>query len=127
MNLREQAESDLSFILEDKENGFGWDIVITDPAGTVGNLVGLSDDIAQMIDPDTGVAVSGRLASVAVRISSLTTEGLALPVGIASSSEKPWLVAFNDINGNPYSFKVQDSNPDRALGLVTCILETYRT
>ncbi len=127
MNLRELAESDLGFIVEDGATGFGWPITLTDPSGFsgVGPLTGLSDDIAQVIDPDTGQAVSGRLASIALRISSLTTAGFALPQGIADAAQKPWIVQFDDINGNAYKFKVQQSNPDRALGLVTCLLETY--
>ena len=125
MGLRELAEQDLGVILEDSTTGFGWSITVTDPAGTVGALTGFSDDIAQIIDPDTGQAVSGRLASVALRISSLTTAGLGLPQGIADAAIKPWLIEFDDINGNPYKFKVQQSNPDRAIGLVTCLLELY--
>lgn len=125
MSLRQQAEADLGLIIEDETSGFGWPITVTDPSGTVRPLTGLSDDIAQIIDPDTGEAVSGRLASVALRISSLTTAGLALPVGIADSGIKPWIVEFDDINGNPYKFKVSQSNPDRALGLVTLLLELY--
>lgn len=125
MNLRQTAEADLGAILEDSTTGFGWSITVTDPNGTVVPLTGFSDDISQMIDPDTGQAVSGRLASVALRISSLISAGLALPVGIADSAKKPWLVAFDDINGNPFTFKVSQSNPDRALGLVVCLLEVY--
>jgi len=125
MSLRQLAETDLGVILEDGTTGFGWPITITDPAGTVGALTGFSDDISQIIDPDTGQAVSGRLASVAIRISSLTAAGLALPQGIANSASKPWIVDFDDINGNAFKFKVSQSNPDRALGLVTCLLELY--
>ena len=125
MNLRLTAEQDLGAILEDGVMGFGWPIQVTDPSGLSKPLTGFSDDISQMIDPDTGEAVSGRLVSVALRISSLTAEGLALPVGIADASIKPWVIEFNDISGNPYKFKVAQSNPDRALGLVTCILELY--
>jgi hypothetical protein len=125
MGLRTLAEQDLGLILEDATTGFGWPISVTDPAGTVGALTGFSDDIAQIIDPDTGQAVSGRLASVALRISSLTTAGLTLPRGIADAGSKPWLVTFDDINGNAYTFKVSQSNPDRALGLVTLLLELY--
>lgn len=125
MNLRALAESDLGFIVEDGATGFGWPITLTDPDGKSGPFTGLSDDIAQVIDPDTGQAVSGRLASVALRISTLYAEGFKLPQGIADASVKPWIVEFNDINGLPYKFKVQQSNPDRALGLVTCLLETY--
>lgn len=125
MSLREIAETDLGFILEGDADGFRWPIVVTNPAGASAPLFGFSDDIAQVIDPDTGQAVSGRLASVALRISSLIEAGLGYPQGIADAALKPWLVAFDDINGNSYTFKVSQSNPDRALGLVACILEIY--
>lgn len=126
MGLREVAETDLAFILEGDEAGFRFPITVTDPSGaSTTDLFGFSDDIAQVIDPDTGQLVSGRLASVAIRIGALTAQGLGLPQGIADASIKPWIVAFDDINGNPFTFKVSQSNPDRALGLVVCILELY--
>lgn len=126
MGLRQLAETDLGVILEDSVTGFGWPITVTDPSGNAQPLTGFSDDIAQVIDPDTGQVLSGRLASVALRISSLTTAGLALPQGIADATKKPWIIAFDDINGNNFTFKVMQSNPDRALGLVSCILELYQ-
>ena len=125
MSLRTLAEADLGLILEDATTGFGWPIIVTDPSNTTATLTGFSDDIAQIIDPDTGQAVSGRLASASLRISSLTTAGLGLPVGIADAGSKPWIVQFNDINGVPYKFKVAQSNPDRAIGMVTLLLELY--
>lgn len=109
--------------MEDKVTGFGWDITLRNPAGVEQPLVGRSDDISQIIDPDTGQMVSGRLASVAIRIGLIT---IGLPRGIADEAGKPWVVQFDDINGNAYTFAVAQSNPDRALGLVTCILEEYR-
>ena len=121
MSLREMAENDLSFILEDRVGGFGWAIILTSPAGVSTPASGFSNDISAVIDPDTGQIVSGRSASVALRMSSLP----ALPVGISSTSSKPWLVTFNDIVGNAHTFKVIKSNPDRALGVVTCVLEAY--
>ena len=124
--LRETAETDLGVILEDDTIGFGWPITVTDPSGTVGNLIGFSNDVAEVIDPDTGQAVSGRIASVALRTSSLTAAGLGLPEGIADATSKPWVIKFDDINGNPFTFKVQRSSPDRALGIVTCVLELYK-
>ncbi len=127
MGLREQIENDLEFIIEDKDSGFGWDINITDPSGTSKDLVGFSNDISQVIDPDTGEAVSGRSASVALRISTLITLGfLDLPEGIADASKKPWVVKFDDIQGSSYTFKVMKSNPDRGIGTVTLILESYK-
>ena len=120
MGLREIAEQDLGIILEDATTGFGFPITLTAPDGTDGAMTGFSDDIAQVIDPDTGQAVSGRLVSVAIRIGLITATlpGKGLPVGIADSASKPWLVAFDDINGNPFTFKVAQSNPDRAIGLL---------
>ena len=127
VGLRQTAEADLAFILEEDAAGFRWPIVITDPDGNVNTdiLYGFSDDIAQIIDPDTGQAVSGRLASIAVRIAGLAAVGLGLPKGIADAGLKPWIVQFDDINGQPHKFKVAQSNPDRALGLVVCLLEAY--
>lgn len=127
MNLRVTAETDLGVILEDGTYGFGWPITVTDSNGVTKPLTGFSDDIAQIIDPDTGQAVSGRLASVALRISSLITAGLAIPRGIADATKKPWLIEFDDINGNAFKFKVSQSNPDRALGMVICLLELYES
>lgn len=126
MNLRQQAEADLQHILEDSATGFGWPITVTDPNGTSSPLTGSSNDISQVIDPETGQVVSGRSASVALRVASLFEAGFnSLPVGIADRSSKPWLVQFDDINGNSHTFKVIQSNPDRTLGIITLILEAY--
>jgi len=124
MSLRELAESDLAITLEDPA-GFGWAITLINPAGTAASLRGQSTDISQIIDPDTGQVVSGRLAAVTIRVASLAAAGLTLPQGIAGAESKPWLVGFDDINGQAYTFKVAESNPDRALGVVTCLLEAY--
>ena len=63
MSLRQQAEQDLGYILEGDAYGFRWDITLVNPAGAELNMFGFSDDISALIDPDTGVAVSGRLAT----------------------------------------------------------------
>lgn len=127
MGLRAIAEADLAITLEDSVMGFGWPISVTDPNGTtVDTLIGQSDDIAAAIDPETGQLVSGRVASVVLRLSSLATAGLGIPQGITSESSRPWVIKFNDINGSAHTFKVQQSNPDRALGIVSCLLENYQ-
>ena len=125
MSLRLTAEADLNTIIEDSNGGFGWEIVLTNPSGVSIPLIGFSNDIAQIIDPDTGQAVSGRLASVVFRISSIYAQSFELPEGISDTELKPWLVEFNDINGLAYKFKVAQSNPDRALGVISCVLECY--
>lgn len=125
MSLRTLAEQDLGAILEDSAYGFGWSITLTDPDGLTDTLTGFSDDISQVVDPDTGQLVSGRLASVALRISSLVAAGFTLPRNVSDNTSKPWVVTFDDINGTAHTFKVRQSDPDRALGLVVCILEGY--
>jgi hypothetical protein len=127
MSLRLQAAADLLSIVQDATTGFGWPIVLTSPEGLTVALMGLSTDVGQTIDPETGVAVSGRRASVAIPIATLTALGMGLPRAIADSSSKPWVVRFQDVHGAPQSYKVQEAMPDRALGIVTCLLEAYRT
>lgn len=126
-NLRTIAEADLAVTLEDAANGFGWSVVLTKPDGTESTgLTGSSVDISAVIDPETGQAVSGRNASFTLRISSVLTQFGELPIGIASPTTKPWLITFNDINGNgPYIFKIVDTWPDRTLGVIVCHLEVY--
>ena len=125
MSLRELAEADLGVILGDNTAGFGWPITVTDPEDRSAVLVGFTNDIGQLIDPDTGVAVSGRQASIALRMTSLLAAGLGLPKNIAAVDRKPWRIAFDDVVGETHRFKVIESMPDRALGVVTCLLELY--
>ena len=128
MNLRSLAESDLKHILEDNANGFGWAITITDTNGKTEDFTGFTNDIASVIDPNTGIPVSGRQASIALRISTIYSKGFTeLPRGIADMSVKPWTVTFSDPSGISYTFKITQSNPDRALGIITCMLETYKS
>lgn len=127
MNLRELARADARSFLEDADSGFGWAIQITSPAGLSASLTGYSTDIGVTIDPETGQAVTGRRASVAVPIDALADAGMSIPRHIASASSKPWVVEFDDIHGTPHSFKVLEAMPDRAIGIVTCMLEAYRS
>lgn len=127
MGLREQAEADLGMIIEDRSFGWGWDIILTDPDGKSEPMVGLSQDIALAVDPDTGMLVSGRTATIALRISTLRAKGFAEnPKGVPDKNKRPWVVKFNDINGVPCVFKVIRSNPDAMIGCITAVLETYQ-
>lgn len=127
MSLRELAESDLAGIVEDSVTGFGWEIVVTAPDKQTVIMTGLSNDISQVIDPGTGMAVSGRSASVSLRLSTLDAAAIGRPVGVADSGAKPWVVEFLDINGLPHKFKVKSSDPDPTIGLLVCILEAYES
>lgn len=125
MSLRELAAADLRGIVEDTA-GFGWAVSLTDPAGVTASLTGLSTDIGQTIDPETGVAVSGRRASIALTLASLDGAGLGIPRAISDGASKPWVVTFADIGGTAHTYKVCEAMPDRALGVVTCLLEAYK-
>lgn len=119
------AAADAQAIVENAED-FGRPVTVTSPTGATATLTGLTTDIALTIDPETGQAVSGRQASAVLSIPSLTEAGLLIPRGMADNSGKPWLVAFMDLQGQPQTFKVARTMVDRAVGLVTCILEAYR-
>jgi len=126
MGLRQIAEQDLSAILSDSF-GFSWNIRLTDPLGVSKIVTGFSNDIAQVIDPDTGLFITGRSASVAFNMALLKSSGFySLPVSVADTSKKPWIVDFDDINGSAHKFKVIESQPDRTLGMIVCLLSIYR-
>lgn len=125
MNLRLQAAADAQAILNDAA-GFSWPIKVTAPDDATACLKGFGNDISLLIDPNTGMAVSGRKASIALALADIDAAGIGIPKGIAESDRRPWVVEFDDIRGVPHRFKVSESNPDRALGIVTCTLEAYR-
>lgn len=127
MGLREIAEQDQAFILEDEEHGFGWEITLTDPDGLTDTFTGYSQDVYTLIDADTEIAASGRVISVALRISSILAAGFSdIPEGVQSQDSLPWRVQFDDLQGDPYSFAVRDSEPDRTLGMVVCFCVPYK-
>ena len=126
MSLLVQAELDLAVSIEGPD--FGTLIVIRDPTdvfgtGTTKAQVG---DVGQAIDPDTGLAVTGRLIHVAVRQAALVAAGFtALPVGIADPLVKPWRLQFKPTGGVLQWFKVKESRPDRTLGIVFMLVEFW--
>jgi hypothetical protein len=122
MGLREQATLDAQAILEDSSSGFGWPFTLTSPQGVAAARVGFTTDIGQTIDPDTGQAVAGRRASVAVSLRSLPE----MPVAVAERDRKPWIVSFASALGVFAAWKVIEVLPDRAAGVVVLLLEAYQ-
>ena len=115
MSLRAQAEADLQSTFE-TDSGFGVPVTVTDPDGFTGTeqLYGNTGDIGEVIDPDLGIAVSGRLAHVTLRLSSLMAAGFTdMPRGIAEASVKPWIVSFAGPSTPALTYKVKSSRPDR--------------
>jgi hypothetical protein len=121
MGLREQAALDSQSILEDV-SGFGWPFTLTSPLGVASARVGFTTDIGQTIDPDTGQAVAGRRASVAVSLRSLPE----MPVAVPDRDRKPWIVSFASALGVFAAWKVIEVLPDRAAGVVVLLLEAYQ-
>jgi hypothetical protein len=124
MGLKTDVAEDMREIHEDTDD-FGWPITVTDPSGFFAPLHGLSNDVEGAIDPDTGLLVSGRSASVSIPMQALIDAGLGNPVGVASPNERPWVIDFDDILGSPRKFKVTTSGPDYGIGNIVCKLETY--
>lgn len=121
MGLREIAQRDSRTIL----NGdAGIALTLIDPAGNAGTLTGWSNDIGFVIDPDTGQAVSGRYATIAVSMTDLAAEGLGIPTNVSEAVD-PWRVSFVNERGETFSFSVMSAQPDRTLGVVTCVLEVF--
>lgn len=125
--LRDTASEDLARILGDTSTGFGHETLLTSPSGLSAPVVGFSADISTAIDPDTGMLISGRTASVAFHFSALRLAGFAEnPRGVSDKTSRPWAVTFKDGEGRAHKFKVFRSNPDRTAGMITLELEAYK-
>lgn len=124
MGVRQELRRDVHRILTDVE-GFAWPLVVTDPDGRSARLQGFSTDVSDLIDMETGQAVSGRQAEVTISMDSLACAGMAHPAGVPDTAGKPWVIAFEDAVGGLWTFKVMRSAPDRTAGLILCHLEAY--
>jgi hypothetical protein len=120
-----QAAADARAIVEDAA-AFSWPVTVTNPSGLSAVLNGLTKDIAAHVDPETGIVVSSRTASVTLSTASLETAGLGVPKNIPQKTSKPWVIQFFDVAGMLHAFKVIDSLPDTTLGLVVCRLEVFK-
>ena len=126
MSLLDVAEADGRTILADL-NGFGHALTLVNPAGQEAALRGATRDISLTIDPNTGVPVAGRQASVVLSLTVVVAAGLGMPRVIAETSGRPWLVRWTNPTGEPRVFKVADVSPDESRGadVVALMLEAY--
>lgn len=115
------AVADAKAILENSVSGFGQSVVLTSPAGVAATLTGKATDVSESIDPETGLAVAGRRASVALSLLSLPV----LPEAVHEPERRPWLVSFVGASGVAATWKVAEVRPDRRVGVVVLILEGY--
>ena len=124
MGLREQAAADLRAIIADT-GGFSACCELTSHDGITVETRGLVADVSQLIDPQTGQAVSGRVVSVALPLAELV-DWPGLAAGTAELTAKPWVVRFQDVAGVEGTWKVRETRPDRELGVLVCLLERYQ-
>jgi hypothetical protein len=126
MGLRDIAAADAKLIAEDVAGGFGCDFLLVDPDGRQVALKGLDQDIAAFIDPETGVGVSGRMASMVVPMKAMEEAGIALPRGVADEGSSVWMVFATNVLGKQRKWKVAEVRPDATIGLTTLLLEVMR-
>jgi hypothetical protein len=126
MGLRDEQAAGAREFIEDAAAGFGWPIIVRDPEQRSAVLNGLARDISQIIDPQTGMVVTGREATVTLSIAALTAAGFStLPKAVAEGGRFPWVIRFNDTEGRRHTFAVREGRPNRTLGFVVCSLEAY--
>ncbi len=104
--------------------GFAVPITLTTPAGETHEISGLAADIGLSIDPETGVMIHGRKATVAISLAVLGELGLATPEGSPDEDTRPWLVTWTPSTGGAQTMAVVGSIPDK-LGCVVLELSRY--
>jgi hypothetical protein len=125
MSLMAQAAADLRTFLEDTSSGFGLPFEVVAPDGTTAELKGFSADIGHTIDPETGLAVSGRSAHVSLPVAACREAFGTLPESPATSTTPPWRVTVElPTAAAPILFYVTHTAPD-LLGVVVCSLAVY--
>lgn len=123
MSLLDVAAADLRAILSDVDSGFAVPIRVISPEDTEVTVNGLATDIGMSFDPETGQAIAGRRASVALPIAELEAAGSEEPRGAPSG--RPWRLAFALPHAEERIFKVASVMPDK-LGCLVCFIEDYR-
>lgn len=117
MNLRDQAEADNDFLIEDDVDGFGVPVTLTPNSGDLTPIVckGQYHRIGVDIDPGTGLLVQGNKSAVTIRTSRLAGRVPA----------EGWTVATTDISGAAVTGKIPKSAvlPDRTLGRTTILFK----
>jgi hypothetical protein len=117
MNLLDQAQQDISFTVEDKDNGFGRAVILQDKSGTRygenDEIIAKVTDIGFFIDPGNDVGVQGRTTWIELSLSTLATQGVNIP-----ETGDGWQVFSNDSQGQEWPFEIIIAAPDRTIGLL---------
>lgn len=125
MSLLDQAAADLASILTDAVGGFAVPVHVTDPGERSATVNGLATDIGVSVDPETGLAVAARKASVTLSIAALRAAGFTdNPRGTGSDKARPWRVMFTLPTGEQRYEVAGATMPDK-LGCIVCFLKAY--
>jgi len=124
VSLIAQAAADLRSIMADTVGGFSVPVVLVSPSDETLTLNGLANDIGQTFDPETGQAIAGASASVALPMAVIDEAAIGRPRGIADKRSLPWRVILTLPSGGEQTFKVSSTMPDN-FGCLVCMLETY--
>jgi len=119
MNLIEQAESDLSFTLEDSVNGFGVALQFQNNLKAYVPVVCQTTDIGFFQDMNTGEGVLARTVECVFRLSTMITLSIPYPT-------KSTIVKYVTTAGVESDLKVQGIMPDRKLGVVKLVFEAVK-
>ena len=115
MNLNQTAESDLSFTLEDVNNGFGVELFFHDLDEGEQSVNCSTTDISFFIDPQTGEGISSRQVEITCRISTIESKFIPIRKGL--------FVKHYDTAGNEYKSCIKRTSYDKKLGVITILLE----
>lgn len=124
MNLTQTMRKDFNKIMGSK-SGIAESIQIIDPNGESHDIQAVVSVIHNLIDPDTGQPVSGFLATASISRLHLMARNLSIPAGEFDQNKRPWVLVYNDIDGNSTKYIVVRSAPDEAQGNVLLDLGSY--
>lgn len=117
MNLFEQARQDLSFTIEDENNGFGRRVIFEKKNGQRygenGEIIAKVTDIGFFVDPGSDVGVQGRTVWMEFSLLTLNTLGIGIP-----KLKDGWKIFYDDVLGVTWKFSIVLNPVDRDLGIV---------
>lgn len=114
MNVRELAESDLGWIMENTGEA-GSPFVLIDPDGIEYPVVGTVGDIGLSVSPETGERVRSRSIQCSCRMKTLKEFTARIP-------GRGWKARITDLEGNTVNAFVQGNDPDRTIGIYNLVI-----
>lgn len=124
MGLIDQAKKDIEQITSNS-NEFGVSMTFTAPTSKTATVTGLHKKHHLGIDPEKGVAVNTKTASVSVSEKFLADAGYPVRNGNGVVDLKKHLVAVKDSTGTTETYIIEQWFPDETIGLIVCTLGTY--